>query len=100
MSIWAQRVFLGDAEDACDRVQGVFAEIFTAMGSPSNMLLLAVETASETRLVAELPHAVLLHGLEGFERIDQRRVPATGELIVGWEDRFERQFRQSHSANL
>lgn len=93
MSIWAQRVFDSGADDLCDRVQGIFAEIFTAMGSPSNMLLLAVETADELRLVAELPHAVLLHGLEGFERIDPAKVPPSGELVVGWEDRFERQFR-------
>ncbi len=93
MSIWAQRVFHSGADDICDGVQGVFAEIFTAMGSPSNMLLLSVETADELRLIAELPHAVLLHGLEGFERIDVAKVPVSGELMVGWEDRFERQFR-------
>ena len=93
MSIWAQRVFPGAAEDSCDFVQGVFAEMFRAMGSPSNMLLLSVETSYETRLIAELPHAVLLHGLEGFERIDAANVPVAGELVVGWEDHFERQFR-------
>lgn len=93
MSIWAQRVFPGGADDLCDRVQGIFAEIFTAMGSPVNMLLLCVETPETTRLVAELPHPVLLHGLEGFQRIDAAEVPVAGELVVGWEDRFERQFR-------
>lgn len=93
MSIWAQRIFDGDTEDACDRIQGVFAEIFTAMGSPANMLLMSVEDTTRTRLVAELPHPVLLHALEGFERMDVRSVPESGELVVGWEDRFERQFR-------
>lgn len=93
MSIWAQRIFFGDADDACDKVQGVFAEIFTAMGSPTNMLLLSEESDSELRLIAELPHPVLLHALEGFERIDVAAVPQAGELIVGWEDHFERQFR-------
>ena len=61
--------------------------------SIATRLLLAVETEKETKLVAELPHAVLLHGLEGFERIDASRIPPSGELIVGWEDRFERSFR-------
>lgn len=93
MSIWAQRIFYGDADEACDKVQGVFAEIFTAMGSPANMLLLSQETDHDIRLVAELPHPVLLHALDGFERIDPEQVPPAGELIVGWEDRFERQFR-------
>ena len=57
------------------------------------MLLLSVETADDLRLIAELPHPVLLHGLEGFEPIDAGKIPVVGELVVGWEDRFERQFR-------
>lgn len=93
MSIWAHRVFPSGADDHCDRLQSAFAEMFKAMGSPANMLLLFVETPTTTRLVAELPHAVLLHGLEGFQRIDVTDVPLSGELVVGWEDRFERQFR-------
>lgn len=93
MSIWAQRIFHGDGDEACDHVQGVFAEIFTAMGSPANMLLLAQDSGDALRLVAELPHPVLLHALDGFERIEVSDVPHAGELIVGWEDRFERQFR-------
>lgn len=93
MSIWAQRTFYGDTDEICDRVQGVFAEIFTAMGSPSNMLLLSQDLGQGLRLVAELPHPVLLHALDGFEPIEPALVPPAGELIVGWEDRFERRFR-------
>jgi hypothetical protein len=93
MSIWAQRIFPHPDIEACDSAQGRFAELFAAIGSPSNMLLLSVETDQGTKLVAELPHPVLLHALNGFERVDQRSVPEMAELIVGWEDRFERQFR-------
>lgn len=93
MSIWADRKFATTQVDACDRAQAEFAQLFAAVGSPSDMLLLSVETADETRLVASLPHAVLLNALPGFAPIDAKSVPESGELIVGWEDSFERQFR-------
>ena len=93
MTIWAERVFHDTAVDDCDAVQTEFAEIFSAVGSPPNMMLMTVETEAETQLIAELPHPALLRALDGFERIDAKALPDAGELVVGWEDEFERQFR-------
>lgn len=93
MSIWVHRLFAATDMEACERAQGEFAELFAAIGSPSNMLLLSVETERETRLVASLPHPVLLQALHGFTRTANEGLPESGELVVGWEDSFERQFR-------
>lgn len=93
MSIWVHRIFAATDIETCDRAQGDFAQLFSAIGSPTNMLLLCEEREHDTRLVAALPHAVLLQAMPGFTRIGPESVPESGELVVGWEDTFERQFR-------
>lgn len=93
MSIWAHRVCKATDDEICDCAQVAFADLFKAIGSPSTMLLLRLDTERDTQLVAQLPHAALLPALPGFSRLDPSNVPLTGELVVGWEDSFESQFR-------
>lgn len=98
MGIWAERIFQHVVLNECDDVQEQFAEIFAAVGSPANMMLLSVETEHSTQLIAELPHAGLLPALSGFERMPADALPNAAELMVGWEDEFEKKFRYQAAA--
>lgn len=93
MNVWARKSYSADESEALDDAQILFEALFKAVGSPRHMTLMSVDEGDATTLFVELPHAALLLLFANFTPIDGKDVPADGELLVGFEDRFERQFR-------
>lgn len=93
MKIWTSKTFSADESHACDDVASLVEDLFKAVGSPRHMTLLSIDDDTGTQLYLELPHIALLGVFPGFARIDPKSVPTGGDLLVGFEDRFERQFR-------
>ena len=93
MNFWTAKTFSAEEGQACDDVASLVEDLFKAVGSPRHMTLLSNEDDAGTQLYLELPHFSLLTVFPGFERVDPKSVPMGGDLLVGFEDRFMRQFR-------
>ena len=93
MNFWTTKTFSVEESQACDDVTNLVEALFKAVGSPRHMTLISSEDDAGTQLYLELPHVAMLSVFPGFERIDSQSMPKVGNLLVGFVDRFERQFR-------
>lgn len=90
--IWARRT-IGRAE--WDEVQDQFEGLFTKLGCPGQMMLVAVSSddPNQSILFASLPNAHHLSALAGFECIWESDLPSEASLLVGHPRQFEKCFR-------
>jgi hypothetical protein len=90
MTHWAEEI-VSNAEWAL--VRDAFEKQFEALGSPRDMMLIAVEgQADATRLIIGLPDDISLSPYDGFAVISGASLPRTASVQIGHKDRFEELF--------
>ena len=90
MTHWADKI-VSNTEWAL--VHDAFEKQFEALGSPRDMMLIAVEgQADATRLIIGLPDGISLSPYDGFAVISGASLPRTASLQIGHKDRFEELF--------
>jgi hypothetical protein len=80
--------------DDQDTIQEQAETVFSKLGCPRQMMLLAAVEAGtgEATLFLSLPSPSLLSAFEGFKQIGPNELPATASLLVGRNDEFRRHF--------
>jgi hypothetical protein len=90
MTHWADKI-VSNTEWAL--VRDAFEKQFETLGSPRDMMLIAVEgQADATRLIIGLPDDISLSPYDGFAVISGASLPRTASLQIGHKDRFEELF--------
>ncbi|MBZ6078069.1 hypothetical protein [Microvirga puerhi] len=90
--IWARKTI---ESGEWQEVQDQFEDLFTKLGCPGQMMLVAVSShdPAPATLLASLPNAVLLSSLAGFESISEGDLPSEASLLIGHNRQFEQHFR-------
>ena len=90
MTHWAEKIV---SNTEWGLVKEAFEKQFNALGSPRDMMLVAVEgQADATRLIMGLPDGISSSPYDGFVVLSGDSLPRTASLQVGDQDRFEELF--------
>ncbi|WP_162815911.1 hypothetical protein [Microvirga aerophila] len=90
--IWARKT---SGLSEWDNLQEQFEELFTKLGCPRQMMLIAgaPAVASQIDLFISLPYSGLLSIFYEFDQISESELPLEAPLLVGHDDAFRVRFK-------